>query len=345
MPRGLRAAGVRQRDPGGRVRVRRQAGAVEGVRAGCARTYMSPTWASAVCTAIAGAPPGARRSRGRRRGSGPRQRVGHPQPAPPRRAGRSRPGTRRAALQLVLLRLELLRGRPCAAAAAWSAAAWACSAAAGGGDPGDDRVGVRGELVQRRQLLDQVVGRAAGQERGEPGLGVADVAGLRDRPQLRLLGVELRPARRRRAAAAAAAACCCGGGGSACCTCSSRAVSCSPAFWTGWRASAAVPGAAAAGAGASGRSRRRRAPAGARPPARVHRRVVDRVTAPWPPSAHVAPGEGRRSVRVRTDGRDRCRQVGEGALVAPRNVPLVTAVSPGPHAPLPSDRQTAAERI
>ena len=76
-----------------------------------------------------------------------------------------------------------------AVAAAWSAAAWACCGGVlRGGDLGDDGFVCVGDHVQRRHLLDELVGRLTGQEGGEPGLGLAGVAALGDRPQLRLVG-------------------------------------------------------------------------------------------------------------------------------------------------------------
>ena len=76
-----------------------------------------------------------------------------------------------------------------AVAAAWSAAAWACCGGVlRGGDLGDDGVRVLGDHVQRRHLLDELARRLAGEEGGDPGLGLAGVAALGDRPQLRFVG-------------------------------------------------------------------------------------------------------------------------------------------------------------
>ena len=71
-----------------------------------------------------------------------------------------------------------------ALASSASARAASASCCARGGE-GDDVLGVVGDHVQRRHLLDEVVGGVAGQEGGDAGL-LAGVAGVGDRAQLRL---------------------------------------------------------------------------------------------------------------------------------------------------------------
>src|SRR3712207_9486225 len=54
----------------------------------------------------------------------------------------------------------------------------------------DDVVGVLGDHVERRHLLDELGGGLAGEEGGDAGLRLAGVAALRDGPQRRLEPVE-----------------------------------------------------------------------------------------------------------------------------------------------------------
>ena len=171
--RRLAGAGVRQADPGRRVGVLHQARAVERVRSGGAPDVGVADLGQRGVDRLLGGAAGRDDLAGRRPCACRRATRG-PAAAAARSARRTGAGSRRSSPRGPSAGRRCRRRPSAPSPAASPAAAWASFASsAAAATCGDALVGVAGDRVEGAQLVDELVGRAAGQhhvEAGEPSL-------------------------------------------------------------------------------------------------------------------------------------------------------------------------------